>query len=199
MKVWKLSLLAMAIALAGCDDSDTIVIGPTPDPDPEPVPCDEGYERDESGQCVLIPEPEPEPEPEITVPANEATTMVVSVGTVPAETGVIEFTLATDAGEPISGLSNINVTYMGYPDADEQAKISNSIFKLAWHQTLQIDCSGSCDGTLDELEAGSYRFTPTPSKYQWHEDITTGKYQFTVAGTQAGDTVDLTPMEATAE
>ncbi|WP_298444253.1 hypothetical protein [uncultured Ferrimonas sp.] len=166
MKAWKVALVALSVALAGCNDDD----------------------NDNS-----TPPPPPEPPVETSVPADEATSMAVTVTAVDATTGAISFTLATADAKPIAKLVNISVQYMGYPAADWQAPRSESNFKLRWHQSHQISCDlDGCDGALVEVQPGSYTFTP--DQYDWNNDVANYKYSMALAGALAQTSVDLTAI-----
>jgi len=108
------------------NESGECVLIPTPPP-PPPPPCDTGYERNESGECVLIPPPPPPPPSSSSVESPPSSS---SVEPPPSSSSVVPPSSSSSAGsvtQSSSSNGNSPIRLLQTAAANQAMQIYNGV------------------------------------------------------------------------
>ncbi|MBY6185165.1 hypothetical protein KUV89_00725 [Marinobacter hydrocarbonoclasticus] len=125
--------------------------------------------------------PPPPPPEEETISIDETTTLDLTITEFDGPGGAVSFKLTGDGQLPVTGASQFQVLYMGYPAAGP----TSVKFGLTWHEASVLDCTdptGHCDAVLTESDPGVYQVLA--SGLNWRDDVETYRAALSIQGAQ---------------
>lgn len=141
---------SLVLLLSACGSDDNAVEPVVVEPD-DPVVV-------EPDDPVVV-EPDDPVDPIIaSVTLDQASSVNLDISSVDADSYAITFTLTDDDKQAITDASSFEVMYLVMP------KVNTASFNMPWHNATKFSCDvdeSDCTGTLVEVDAGSYTFTPS--------------------------------------
>lgn len=124
--------------------------------------------------------PEPPPAPD-SISIDDTATLDLAITQFDGPGGAVSFTLTGDDQLPVTGVSQFQVLYMGYPAAGP----TSTKYGLTWHQTAHLDCTdvaAHCDAVLTEVAPGEYQVLA--SSLGWRKEIKDFRAALSIQGAQ---------------
>lgn len=124
--------------------------------------------------------PPPPVEPD-SISIADTTTLDLAITQFDGPGGAVSFTLTGDGQLPVTGASQFQVLFMGYPAAGP----TSTKYGLTWHQTAPMDCTdpaAHCDAVLTESAPGEYELLATG--LDWRNEIKDFRAVMAIHGAQ---------------